>query len=78
MEFVYAQEHEETLARLQMEHRKTTLLESLVRQLAWTTPRNDEWEHSYRALQSQARRLLSTLTRDAGNPDPPESRQLPA
>lgn len=78
MQFVYAQEHEAALARLQMEHRKATLLENLVRQFAWTTPRNDEWEHSYRALQSRARRLLATLTRDAHDPDASESRHFPA
>lgn len=33
-------------------------LSTLVRRLAFTTPRDGEWERSYRALQDQARGLL--------------------
>ncbi len=51
VEFVYAEAHEAVLARL-----KT--LEDLVRRIARTTPRNGEWERSYLALQSEARRVL--------------------
>jgi hypothetical protein len=53
VEFVYAEEHETVLARL-----KT--VEDLVRRLARITPRNGEWERSYLALQSEARRILSS------------------
>jgi hypothetical protein len=31
---------------------------TLLRRLAWTTPRAGEWERSYQALQAQARRLV--------------------
>lgn len=42
--FVYAEEYD--------------LLEGLVRQLATVTPRDGEWERTYRALQQRARKLL--------------------
>jgi hypothetical protein len=34
-------------------------LESLVRQLATVTPRDGDWERTYRALQQRARELLN-------------------
>jgi hypothetical protein len=43
-ELVYAEEYDR--------------LESLVRQLATVTPRDGEWERTYRALQQRARNLL--------------------
>jgi len=36
-------------------------LAALVRQIAHTTPREGEWERTYRALQVRARRTLETL-----------------
>ena len=42
--FVYAEDYD--------------VLESLVRQLATVTPRDGEWERTYRALQQRARKLL--------------------
>ena len=36
-------------------------LETIVRQLAHATPRPGEWEHSWRALQEDALRVLATL-----------------
>lgn len=53
VEFVYAETHEAVLARLKG-------LEDLVRRIARTTPRNGEWERSYLALQSEARRILDS------------------
>ena len=43
-QFVYADDYER--------------LEALVRQLATVTPRDGEWERTYRALQQRARKLL--------------------
>lgn len=70
VEFVYAQEHRAAInkhrdainkhsdamagAQAQVHEMKT-----LVRHLAWTTPRDGEWEHSYRALQARARQSLA-------------------
>lgn len=45
VELVARGEHEEALA--------------LIRQLAWSKPREGEWERSFRELQARARRLLA-------------------
>ncbi len=63
-EFVYASDHDEVLAQLTLARRRTRDLAALVRQLAHTTPREGEWERTYRALQANARRALAMLARD--------------
>jgi hypothetical protein len=54
VEFVYAFEYDQVLAGLKQERERARLLETLVRQLARTTPSEGGWERSYRAMQSQA------------------------
>ncbi len=61
LEFVYALEYDHALARLELVSGQVSALLTLVRRLAWTRPRQHEWEHSYRALQAQARTLLASL-----------------
>ena len=61
VEFVYASEYDEALARLARAHGQTEDLAALVRQLAHTMPRDGEWERTYRALQARARQVLATL-----------------
>jgi hypothetical protein len=61
VEFVYRFEHDKTLAQLEVAHWQIHTLNALVQRLAWTKPHDDEWEHSYRALQEQARRTLAAL-----------------
>jgi hypothetical protein len=61
VELVYGFEHEEALARLELASSQVIALSALVRRIASTKPRDGEWEHSYRALQEQARALLATL-----------------
>ena len=56
VEFVYAHDHREAMARAQIQ---VAAMESLVRQIASTTPRQGEWERSYRALQERARHALA-------------------
>ena len=56
VEFVYAHDHREAMARAQTQ---AAAMESLVRQIASTTPRQGEWERSYRALQERARHALA-------------------
>lgn len=56
VEFVYAADHAQALARADA---RAARFEQLVRQLAHTTPRTDDWERSYRALQQRARTLLA-------------------
>ena len=57
--FVYAGEHEANLTELASARKRLEGLADFVRRLAWTTPRAGEWEHSYRAMQQEARRLLA-------------------
>jgi hypothetical protein len=65
VEFVYASEHMEALTALAQARRQVGLLEALVRRLAVTNPRQGGWEHSYRALQQQARSTLAAIGSDA-------------
>ena len=60
VEFVYAHAHREAMTDAQSELRE---MESLIRQLASTTPREGEWERSYRALQERARQALAQTFR---------------
>jgi hypothetical protein len=61
VELVYAAEHAETERELASARRHRDALLGLVRRLAFSHPRDDDWERSYRALQAQARALLTTL-----------------
>lgn len=61
VEFVYAYEHEETLAQLALVRQRANALEAVVRRLACTNPLKDGWEHSYRAMQKQARSTLAAI-----------------
>jgi hypothetical protein len=67
VEFVYAFEHEEALAQLSVARRQAEALGTLVRRLARTNPHIDAWEHSYRALQDQARGILASI--ESGAPE---------
>jgi len=49
-DFVYASDHDEVLVQLARSRQRTGDLAALVRQIAYTTPRKDEWERTYRAL----------------------------
>ena len=60
-DFVYASDHDAVLAQLALARQRAEALAALVRQLACTTPRKDEWERSYRARQARARRTLQSL-----------------
>lgn len=61
VDFVYASDHDEALRQLALARSQVEALAALVRQLAHTTPREGEWERTYRALQARARRILETL-----------------
>ncbi len=64
VEFVYACEHEDALAQLGAARRQVDAFRVVVRQLAWTNPHDGAWEHSFRALKAQARRILAALASD--------------
>jgi hypothetical protein len=61
VEFVYAHEHELTIAQLAHARRQANALEAVVRRLASTNPRQDGWERSWRAMQALARSTLATI-----------------
>lgn len=63
MDFVYAADYDEVLAQLALMRQRTEALVALVRQLACTTPREGEWERTYRALKARAQRVLESLAR---------------
>ncbi len=70
VEFVYAFEYDQALVELKQERERARTLETLVRQLARTTPSEGGWERSYRAMQGQARTILAGFangSRDAVN-----------
>ena len=77
-DLVYAFDHEQALAQAAAARRQADALMSLVRQLACTTPREGEWERSYRALQQEARHVLAVLAHEgAGRGAPPGSERQP-
>jgi len=61
-DLVYAFDYQQALEQAAAALRRADVLEGVVRQLACTTPRNGEWERSYRALQEHARRVLGLAT----------------
>ena len=72
VEFVYADEHEQTLAELAAMRRRVDALEAFVRRLAHTSPHENRWEYSYRVMQEHARSLLASTR--SGAADPAEKR----
>jgi hypothetical protein len=64
VEFVYASEHDAAMQRERAAaHQRLEALAAIVRQIAWTTPREGECERSYRALQARARQLVRSLAK---------------
>jgi hypothetical protein len=58
VEFVYASDLAEAEAALEATRSELDRLHALVHRLAFSRPRDGEWERSYRALQAQARDVL--------------------
>jgi hypothetical protein len=60
VQLVDAFEHEHMLADLRnAQQSRQRVRDELLRRLAYVTPRDGEWERSYRALQNEARRALN-------------------
>lgn len=68
VEFVYAAEYAALESELAAVRRERDMLSALARTLAFSRPRDGEWERSYRALQAQARVALGAA-RSATGPD---------
>ncbi|MHB1273681.1 MAG: hypothetical protein ACYCZD_13105 [Rhodanobacter sp.] len=54
-------DHERVLDAVRDLQRQVHSAHALLSQLAWSVPREGQWEPSYRALQTRARELLATL-----------------
>ena len=64
VEFVYASDHKELLEQLRVTQRQARAASAVLRRLASTKPHDHEWERSYRAIQEQARRVLTTISEE--------------
>lgn len=64
VEFVYAAEHQQVLAQLDLARRHLVAAASVLRSLASTRPHEDEWERSYRVIQQRAREVLTAIGHD--------------
>jgi hypothetical protein len=58
VEFVYAEEHAQVVARLAAAVAQRDALAVVLRRLAFTTPRDGEWERALRSFREQARTAL--------------------
>ena len=67
VEMVYAFEHDAAMAEAERAGHHAAALEAFVRRFAFTRPRDGQWENSYRAMQEQARRVLSALAAGDAN-----------
>jgi hypothetical protein len=72
VEFVYATDHDETIAQLALARQHIAVLSALTRELASITPREGQWEQSYRVLQDRARQALNALAKDRSAIDAPQ------
>jgi ABC-type phosphate/phosphonate transport system substrate-binding protein len=61
VELVYASDYDELSKHLAVVQADIAALAAQMRQIVNTTPRNGEWERSYRALQHRARHALEVL-----------------
>ena len=59
VELVYASELADAEGRLAEARVEAAALHALLRQLAGTTPRDGQWETSYRSMQERAKALLA-------------------
>ena len=60
---VDAVDYEAALALLKKTEGRAAALEGLLRRFAQTRPRSGAWEQSYKALQDDAQRMLTTMSR---------------
>jgi len=61
VELVSGSDYDEALAQLEAARRQTSALMAIVHQIAHVTPRDGQWERSYRALQIKAREAIDAI-----------------
>ncbi len=59
---VYASDYEQALGEATRLRERLERVEALLRKIALTSPRADQWEASYRAMQKQAREVLTSAS----------------
>ena len=59
VELVYASELQASLARIASLRDESAAMHAFVRQLAGTTPRDGQWERSFRSMQARAKAILA-------------------
>ncbi len=74
VEFVYASDHKDLQAQLCATQRHMRAASAVLRRLTSTKPHDHEWERSYRAIQEQARRVLTAISSE----EPQALRELDA
>lgn len=65
VELVYAFEHQKALEQLTEARLERERLVALLRRLAFTTPRNDDWKGAFLKFQEEARSRLAEMRGDA-------------
>jgi len=65
VELVYASQHKMALEQLTKATLERERLVALLRRLAFTTPRNDDWKGAFRKFQEEARSCLAEMRGDA-------------
>jgi hypothetical protein len=78
VDLVFAADHEEALAQLAAARSQAEALVRFVREVAYTTPRQGEWERTYRALQRRARAALRAMAKGVRIPDELREEEGPA
>ncbi len=61
-EFVGAEDHDHIVEKVAVAREKARGLGALLRQLAWVSPRDGQWERTCRAFQTQAAKLIGSIS----------------
>jgi len=63
VELVSGSDYDAALAELEAARRRTSELMAIVQQIARVTPREGQWERTYRALQARAREVVDATAK---------------
>ena len=63
-------DHSRVLGETERVRRQLLVAQGMLSRLALSTPREGQWEHSYRALQEQARGVLASLAAAGADAEP--------
>lgn len=70
IELVYAFEHKKALEQLTEARLERDRLVALLRRLAFTTPRDDDWKRAFLKFQEEARKRLAEMRGDVARMPP--------